>query len=241
MVNYLPVFLISTLAAALQASLGFGYGVVGMALFPFVLPYMTSLTLCTVSAPLSNGIVVARYRKYIDWSRLWLPLLFSLAASTAISRLVANQAEGILKQILGVFLVILALYFLLFKDRIKIKGSPFSGSICGLLSGLCGGLFGVNGPPAVVYFMAAAEGDNKTYLATTQTYFLVLNIHLTLMRILNGAATIEVLYAATAGIAGVGVGTLVGLKIFKRLNLTALYRFVYLFMAAMGVFIFFTA
>lgn len=239
--SYLLVFLISAMAAGLQASLGFGYGIVGMALFPFVLPYVTSLILCTVSGTLSNAIVAIRYRKYIQWDKLWLPLILSLVASTVMSRLVADQAEGTLKQILGIFLVVLSLYFLLFKERIKIKGSPLSGGICGLISGLCGGFFGVNGPPAVIYFMAAAEGDNKRYLATAQAYFLILNIHITLMRFLNGAAITKVFYATVAGIAGVGAGTLIGLKIFKKMDLTALYRFVYLFMAVMGVFIFLTA
>lgn len=212
-----------------------------MALFPFVLPYMTAVTLCTVSAPLSNVIVAIRYRRFIQWRKLWLPLVLALTASAVMSCLIASQAEGTLKQLLGIFLVLLALYFLLFKDRIKVRDTLLTGSVCGLLSGLCGGFFGVNGPPAVVYFMAAADGDNRRYLATAQTFFLVLNIHITVMRIFNGAATMEMLYAALVGTAGVGAGTLIGLKIFKKLDLTSLYRFVYLFMAIMGAFIFFTA
>lgn len=238
---YLPIFFISTLAATLQASLGFGYGVIGMSLFPLVMPYVPSITLCTISAPLSNVIVVCRYFREIQWRKLWLPMFLSLIASTAISQVVVTQTEELLKQILGIFLILLALYFLLFKNRIKIKGTSVSGSICGILSGLGGGFFGVNGPPAVIYFMAAAQGDNRKYLATAQMFFFVLNVHITVIRILDGVVTKELLWMALVGILGVGVGTLLGLKIFKRLNMNALYYFVYLFMIGMGVFTFLTA
>ena len=237
----LMIFLISALAAAMQASLGFGYGVIGMALFPFVESYMTSVTLCTISAPLSNVLVTIRYRRSIQWRKLVLPLIFSLAASTAMSWLIVQQAEGVLKRFLGIFLVLLAAYFLLFKNRIKAKDSPLTGSICGFLSGFCGGFFGVNGPPAVIYFMAAAKGDSQRYLATAQTYFLVLNIHITIMRVISGAVSDGIVRTAIIGLGGVGVGTLVGLKIFKKLDLSSLYYFIYLFMAAMGMFIFWTA
>ena len=238
---YLSIFLISCLAATLQASLGFDYGVIGMSLFPLVLPYIPSITLCTISAPISNGIVVVRYFSHIQWKKLWLPLALSLAASTIISRVVVAQTERLLKQILGVFLILLALYFLLFRSRIKLKGSAVSGSICGILSGLGGGFFGVNGPPAVIYFMAATQGDNQKYLATAQMFFLVLNVHITILRALDGTITTQLLLAALVSILGVGGGTLLGLKLFKRLNVSSLYYFIYLFMIFMGIFTYLTA
>ena len=62
----------------------------------------------------------------------------------------------------------------------------------GTLSGLMGGFFGMQGPPAVLYFIQS-EPTKEHYMAMAQTYFLIGNVMMTIVRAYNGFFTTTVL------------------------------------------------
>lgn len=61
----------------------------------------------------------------------------------------------LLEQLLGVTLIAVSLYFAFFSKRIKVKPSIPTQIVAGSLSGLMGGFFGMQGPPAVLYFVSS--------------------------------------------------------------------------------------
>ena len=79
----------------------------------------------------------------------------------------------VLARVFAVFLMALAVYFLVVARRMCIRApKPAAGVVCGALCGVSAGLFAIGGPPMAVYFVAAAE-DHATYLACMQLLFTI--------------------------------------------------------------------
>ena len=115
-----------------------------------------------------------------------------------------------LRKVLGIILMITALYFAFFSRRIKLKTTLPYQIGAGTISGIMGGFFGMQGPPAVLYFISS-EPDKNHYMAMAQTYFLIGNAMMTIVRASNGFLTATVgrnyLFCLTAVIAGTLLGS----------------------------------
>lgn len=97
-----------------------------------------------------------------------------------------------------------------------------------------GGLFAMQGPPSVLYFLASCETKEK-YIAHSQVYFALGNLMMTFFRAGNGFVTTSVGIAYGCGIVGVIIGTAIGGKVFKKIPHKVLKKTVYVYMAISGV------
>jgi len=135
---------------------------------------------------------------------------------------------------MGVFLIILAAYFMFFASKIKIKGSPMAGCMTGCISGVVGGLFSIPGPPVVVYLLSATS-SNAAYMATLQLFFSCTGIYTAIIRFANGLITYSVLMITVPAIIGLVIGGKFGARLFGKLDPMRLRRLVYTIMAASGL------
>ena len=62
--------------------------------------------------------------------------------------------EAVLSKIMGTVLLVLAVYFIFFSSKVHLKAGLVSGLAAGAVSGFCGGLFNIGGPPMVAYFLS---------------------------------------------------------------------------------------
>jgi uncharacterized membrane protein YfcA len=106
----------------------------------------------------------------------------------------------------------------------------------GTLSGVLGGLFAMQGPPAVLYFVAS-EREKISYLAMTQGYFFIGNIAMTLFRAQEGYLTSDVGIATIYASAGIIIGTLIGKSVFEKISTSILRKIVYAYMAISGLYV----
>ena len=104
----------------------------------------------------------------------------------------------------------------------------------GALSGLMGGLFAMQGPPAVIYFLGCADSKDE-YIALTQWYFLIGNAAMSLFRAGNGLVTPTVLRMGCFALPGVFLGLWLGKKIYARLRAERLRNTIYAFLALAGL------
>lgn len=109
-------------------------------------------------------------------------------------------------------------------------------AIVGVISGLCGGLFSVSGPPMILYFVSVIP-DKEEYMGTTQCYFLLNNIYLLLVRSLLHLIPGGILAPTLWGAAGLLIGSFLGGRIFRSINARKLKSAVYMVMAASGLWI----
>lgn len=222
-------------AAFVQRVSGFGFGIFIMTILPYLLPsYGESTTLSGLLAMVTSAIIVYKMYHFIQWKKLLPILLTFLIVSYFSVCFVASASEGFLKQILGGILILVSIYFFFFSDKLKLKPTMFVQISMGIISGMMGGLFGMQGPPAVLYFIACTD-RKEDYMALAQTYFLVGNLMMSFYRAQNGFLTPEVMHAWCYGVPAVLVGTWIGTLVFHRISITLLRRIIYAYMAISGV------
>ncbi|MDT4763404.1 sulfite exporter TauE/SafE family protein [Sphaerochaeta sp. PS] len=222
--------------AFLQANIGFGFPIVAMILFPRFFPFSTAVTLTQLIAMASTGYLTAKYWNKIQWKALF-PLLFaSLAVAAFVTLFSLKVEQGKLVIVLGISLVLIALYFSIFSQSIHIQAKACNGLLMGTLAGFGNGLFGIGGPPVALYLLPALPGKLE-YLATIQAYFFFCNLESIVIRTLNGALVVEQLYLIPLGWVVIGLGTFFGLKLFDKIPSHILKRIVYLFVGLSGLWI----
>ena len=234
------VFAMNLLGSAIQAASGFGHGIFVMSVLPFFLPYNEALCSTGIVAIATAVSIVLKHRGHIRLKLISLPLLGYFAASAAGTYFLKSQPDGTLKQILGGFLVVLSIYLMRFNDKVRIRASTLTGLSAGGLSGVLGSLFGMSGPPIVVYLLSAA-GTTAAYIANIQIYFVCTNVYISFVRLASGMMNAHVAAYTAAGGLGVFWGSKLGHSLFSKLDAKSLRMTVYAFMIAMGVLMLATA
>lgn len=209
----------------MQRTTGFGFGIFIMTMLPFFLPsYGEATALSGLLAMTTSLPIVFRLRRFICWQRLWMILLTFVVVSAVAIFWLTSIEDQLLHIILGCVLVLTSIYFALFSQRIKLPATKSVQLAAGSMSGLMGGFFGMQGPPAVLYFISS-EPSKEHYMAMAQTYFFIGNAMMTLVRLYNGFVTPAVLDGYLYGIGGVALGTMLGAYVFSRIP-TRLFRYI---------------
>ena len=233
----IAIFLLSIGASFVQRTTGFGFGIFIMTILPFFMPtYGEATTLSGMLAITTSAVIVWRLRSFVTWHRLRLILLTFIIVSTFAVFTLKRIEDHILRQILGVVLILISIYFAAFSQKIKLPTTKRVQVGAGTLSGLMGGFFGMQGPPAVLYFIQS-EPTKEHYMAMAQTYFLIGNVMMTFVRAYNGFLTTTVLTDYCFGLGGVIMGTSLGTYVFKRIPNRFFRYIVYAYIGISGVII----
>jgi uncharacterized membrane protein YfcA len=195
--------------------------------------YAEATTLSGLLALTTSLIITIKMWRCIEWKKLLPILCVFLIASFIGVQLIDLANDSLLKKSLGVVLILTGIYFLLASNKIKLRPTIFTQTTMGTLSGLLGGTCGMQGPPAVLYFISAAKHKDN-YIALTQAYFLLGNIAMTAFRASNGYLTAEVAKCWAFGIVAVAIGTAIGHKVFSRISTHTLRTIVYIYLIASG-------
>ena len=228
------VGLISVAGSFVQASTGFGYAVTVMALWPLFLPYKTALVVELLAALALCVVIAVRYRRSINWRQLIAPCAASFFTNWLGLQIMSGSPDTVLRRLLGAALMALAVYFIFFSEKFRVRPTLAAGLIAGGVAGLSAGMFSIGGPPIVVYYLAAFQ-DKKEYTATTQMYFCVGSVYNTSMRIFRGILTADMLPLVVLGVAGMAAGERIGLRILRRIDVPTMKKAVYVFLALSGV------
>lgn len=166
------VLLISFLATLVRSTFGFGESLVAVPLFIFFIPIEQAVPLSVLISILVALFVVIQDHKQIHLkSAKWL-IIFAMAGIPIGILILIYGNEQLIKTGLGLLIICYSVYALYGKNNISLKkDSMFWLFICGFLSGVFGGAFGINGPPLVVYGNMM-KWNAKHFRATLQAYFL---------------------------------------------------------------------
>ena len=175
----------SLVAGIIQSVTGFGSVVFLMMILPFYFNMIDATALAIVINQLFCMVLCWKYRRHIQW-RLTLPptIAFSLASLLMLG-IVDTLDLHVLVIVFAVFLVVLALYFLLAARRVQLTPKPAAGVVCGFFCGISAGLFAIGGPPMALYFVTAAR-DHASYLACMQLLFSITGAVSLFGRVYNG-------------------------------------------------------
>lgn len=239
----LYIILLAAGASFVQRTIGFGFGIFIMTALPFLMPsYGEAVTLSGLLSLTSAAVVMVKYLKYVTWKR-FLPIVASFVIFSTLAICMLDKIEGqAMRIILGIVLIIISLYFSFFKEKLQKIIRPTSGWQlgAGAASGVMGGLFGMHGPPVVLY-LVASEPDKDHYMGMIQTYAFVTNLTMLAVRAWNGYVTPMVGTTYIYGLIGLAVGVLSGNWAYKRIPNRIFTYVVYAYIAISGLVILLTA
>lgn len=222
------------IAGIVQGISGFAYAMVVLAVMQYFMPYTDLLALVSVLAIIMLAVNSYYYRTHIVWRWLPIPLAINFVCTLgAIHFLNLTVNFPYWHKLLGGLFVVLAIYLYFFQQKIQIQ--PTLGNallFCGA-GGILGGLFGVGGPPVVLYFLAVADNKER-YLSTTQMFFFFNLCYDLAGRFLNGMVTVQTFQYAAVGVGTTLLGLWIGNKLFRRINGDVLKKIVYLLLFVDG-------
>lgn len=222
-------------AAFVQRVSGFGLGIFAMLFLPYLLgDTIEAAAISCLWSCVTSVYNAVKYCKNVDF-KLLMPLICAAAVTIPVAVALSKFVPGgIMTMLLGIVLVLLSLYFLLFSDKIHIHPSLAGGIFAGGLGGTLNGLFSTGGPPVVLY-LAGATADKMTYFASIQCYFALTNIYATVMRAVSGIITFNVLICCAIGLAGCLLGDVVGKMVFNRMDAKRFKQVIYVGMIISGL------
>lgn len=174
-----------------------------------------------------------KFRKHIQLNACLFPALVYLFFSITSIQLAKKLNLEFISLAFSIFLILLSIYFYVFSERIRLQATRKTAALCGMISGITSGLFGIGGPLMAIYFISAIE-DKKAYIGTIQFLFAFTNIVNLLMRIANGIYTIDLLPVTILGFGGITIGKLLGLRILDKINPARIKKLVYAFVGISG-------
>ena len=226
------VYLIATM---IQRICGFGMGIVAI----MILPYFTgshahAAAYTNILSAVSAAVLTFRFRDKVKWRVVFPIFCGSFLATFCTVRFLKDASFTVMEKILGIVLLLLSVYFLFLKGKIRVEPRPRNGFLSGICGGFLNGLFGAGGPPVVIYLLGATE-SHAVYLATIQGYFAINNVYATFVRLLNGQITPDMLRGLMGALPGMALGILLGDKIAPHLPDRTILKGIYLLMAISGL------
>ena len=222
--------------SCVQSALGFGTTMITMGFLPLMMDYSKAMGLSIILVSISTIYISLRYRKHIRWA-VMLPFLIPTAIiSGVVNVLSAKVNSNIMYLLLGFMFIAVSIFFFVFSQRIHIRPTPGSGTVLGIICGVCYGLFASGGPTAALYLLPAIN-DKKEYLATIQAFLCVNNLVILTISLLLRRLNAGDLPMICAGTIAMIAGTFLGLYVHKKIPSELFGKFIYAFVGIGGLWI----
>lgn len=237
--QYIFIFLPALVGGVVQSLTGFGASTFTMLVLPLMVSMLQASAISSFILLWLNLFMTIQFRKFVKPRLVFIPAAAYIIFNYLGIQIAKAIDMGKLKAYFGIFLILMALYFLFVAKRVAVKGSPLSALVCGGLAGLSSGLFGIAGPPMAIYFLAVSE-DKNVYIGNMQAVFLCGCIFSFIVRITSGILTVDMLPLAIPGVVGVWLGKRIGVRILDRINIDIVRNLVYIFLIFSGTVTFLT-
>jgi uncharacterized membrane protein YfcA len=237
---YIYVFVVSFIATLVRSTFGFGESLVAVPLFILCIPLNIAVPLSVLISILVALVVVIQDHNHIHFnSAKWL--IFFAVLGIPIGLVILIYCSEFWGKIgLGLLIICYAVYAIVGKNTPHLKtDSKLWLFICGFLSGVFGGAYGVNGPPLVVYGNMR-NWSAKHFRATLQAYFLPASFIGAIGYFANGLITTQVLKYFVISLPAVIPAIFLG----RRLNHSIkgnFFRYVYFVLIVIGIFLIFNS
>lgn len=234
------ILIISFVASLVRSTLGFGESLIAVPLFVLFLPIEVAVPLSVMlSVVIALVIVVQDHTKIHFNSAQWLIFYAILGVPLGIVILLYAN-ETVVKVGLGMLLIVYSLYSLYFKRNKRLDSdSKLWLFVCGFLSGVFGGAYGLNGPPLVVYGNLR-QWSPKYFRATLQAYFLPVSLISVVGYYAKGLVTTEVNNYFVMSLATTIPAVFLGRYLNHQLKDGTFFRYVFLGLILISIILIFS-
>lgn len=215
----------AVVTSAFTAMVGFGGGIVLLALLLLVLDPIEAIALHAAIQVTSNATRTVIRRRDVDWSITWRASLLLIPAGALAMPLVVWAPERALQALIAI--VVLVATWVPERTDLRMPAPTGRGWIAvGGVAGFLNPLVGATGPLFAPLFRAAAT----TRLAFVATFAATqVSGHLAKLALFGVAGVVPLAHwpAAVAGVVGVVLGTWLGSRVLDRMS-EARFRAIYL-------------
>jgi len=231
------ILLVIFIATIFRSAFGFGESLVAVPLFALWVPLNIAVPLSVLMSVTIAGVVVVQ-----DWKKIHLGsagglILFTLIGIPLGLLLLTSADERTVKAILGLIITVFSIYLITGKQLSELKTDSTKWLLgCGLLAGILGGAYGLNGPPLVIYG-AKRRWSAQHFRATLQGYFLIAGIVGLMGYRLTGLLVPAVIHYYLLSLPVMLPGVFIGRAINHRLHGDKFFKYVYFALLAIGLFL----
>lgn len=219
----------------IQGLTGFGAGIVLMLVLPMLFDVISASSISQAVCLTLTFSTALLYRAHIRRDLLFAPVALFVATSCTTLLFAKGADQAVMKFALGVFLTLLALYFLALNKGGRVELSRGAELACIVVSGVCDGMFGIGGPLMVVYYLAKIE-DTHEYLGTIQAFFACCSSFTLAFRIIQGTIAISSVPLIAFGAAAIVSGALLASRLLLRLDADSVRKLTYIVIGLAGVY-----
>ena len=232
--RYIPIFIILSLLAEVLGTVGgFGSSVFFVPIANFFFDFQTVLGITALYHLSSNVTKIAFFKKGLDRNLiiyLGIPAVIFVLVGAYFSKFLDPR---LLTYILGSFLIVSSLLFLIFK-RLAVIANIKNAILGGTLSGLSAGLLGTGGAIRGIT-MAAFKLDKNKFIATSAIIDLGVDFSRTIVYFFNGYMHKDDMYLIPILIVVSVIGTWIGKKILFKISQDQFRNFVLSLILLVGI------
>lgn len=226
------VVLVFVFSAFVEGFLGFGFGILAMGILTMSRDVVFATALVNIMAFCVSFSIMWPLRRKIKW-RMTIPLLvFGLIGTVAGVEIVTTMNPGIMKRVLGVTIVLFAVWSYL--DARRGHVSRVWSVPAGLLAGALHGAFNTGGPPFIAYIYRHPYSP-ETLKATIQILFVLLNLSRIPMLYSKGLFTDQVLVSDAMAIPLVVPATWLGILLARKVHPERFRKIAWIAFGLMGL------
>lgn len=239
MAFYILLATATFIASLIQGVSGFAFGMILVSILPHFMMYTQAIALSSLLGVILTGINAWTYHEYTVWKLLpAVTFSYILCARIGIWILTTTAASAVWNKVLGLLLMIWAVYVLYINGQVSIKPTAKNGILWGALGGTLSGLFGM-APIMVFYFLAVTSGKNS-YMGSLQMFFFIGGSFDIFFRFQSGMVTLDVIKTASFALIFVLAGFISGRLLLKKLSMPQMQKIIYglIFICGLSLLIF---
>lgn len=231
------LLLVSFVATLIRSTFGFGESLVAVPLFSIFMPISIAVPLSVLLSVLIALVVVIQDHQQIHLnSAKWL-IIFAVPGIPVGLLILIYGNEFWVKIGLGLLIILYSLYAMFGKNSFRLENdSKWWLFICGFLSGILGGAYGVNGPPLVLYGNLR-NWNAAAFRATLQGYFLPASFIGLMGYLFKGLITPQIWKYFMISLPAIIPAIFLGRYFNHRLKPEAFFKYVYAGLLMIGVFL----
>jgi hypothetical protein len=228
------LILLTTFFASFTHSLaGFGSALVTMPIFAKLLGVQVAAPLGALVVPTIEFILLIRYRDSFNLRVVWRLIAAALVGIPIGVWSLRQVDERIILTLLGVLLILYALYaFLRFKLP-ELQHSSWAYAF-GFIAGLLNGAYNTSGPPIIIYGNCRGWGPAE-FKANLQGFFTVAGFWVIINHAFNGNLTPFVWQHYLYSLGAIALGIWLGLKLDQRVDPASFRKIVLGMLIILGV------
>lgn len=221
-------------ATIFRSAFGFGESLIAVPLLVLLMPLEVAVPLSVLVSVTIAGFVVVQDREKIHFSSAGWLIVYAIIGIPLGLWLLTHVNEHGVKVILGSVIIVFSIFLLTGKRLKELKrddGRWLFG--CGLLSGILGGAYGINGPPLVIY--GAKRGwTAQHFRATLQAYFLAASLVGVIGYWFSGLITAQLLCYFLLALPVLVPAILIGRHINSRMQGSHFFKYSYVVLLLLG-------